>query len=312
MKLVRFLTSVQVYSLADGPGHFVWRNLGYTVTILQTDEACATINPRARVLQEPFKSLPLIWTINDRTLATWLRQHNLTGAIELVNDWKRIFNRANVVVFPNFVFLDSLLPPLIFLLILLLICLGSFTEVGPDSVAGPPSFPQMIYSTFDAGNYYVLPGSPTEAWEADRLNKENLRSQMGYGPDDFVIAIVGSQYLYRGLWLDHAFVLQALRPVFEDFPLDENSKSHFKIVILSGDSSSNYSTVIETLALKLRYPKGVIENIQIDEQTEGILSVVDVVIYGSFLEEQSFPENLLKSVCFGKPIIAPDLSMIKK
>ncbi|KAK6918287.1 Glycosyl transferase, family 1, partial [Dillenia turbinata] len=267
--------SIEVYSLADGPVHSVWRNLGYTVTILQTGAKKLMNIDWLKFLQEPFKSLPLIWTISDRTLATWLRQHNLTGEIDLVNDWKRIFNRANVVVFPNFV-----LP--------------------------------MIYSTFDAGNYYVIPGSPAEAWEADRLNKENLRGQMGYGPDDFVIAIVGSQYLYRGLWLEHALVLQALRPVFEDFPMDENSKSYFKIVILSGDSSGNYGTVIETLALKLRYPKGVVENIHIDEQTEGILSAVDIVIYGSFLEEQSFPENLLKSMCFGKPIIAPDLSMIKK
>ncbi|KAK6920052.1 Glycosyl transferase, family 1, partial [Dillenia turbinata] len=267
--------SIEVYSLADGPVHSVWRNLGYPVTILQIDAKKLTNIDWLKFVQEPFKSLPIIWTINDRTLATWLRRHNLTGEIDLVNDWKRIFNRANVVVFPNFV-----LP--------------------------------MIYSTFDAGNYYVIPGSPAEAWEADRFFKENLRSQMGFVADDFVIAIVGSQYLYRGLWLEHALVLQALRPVFEDFSGDEDSKSHFKIVILSGDSSSNYSTVIETLAIKLRYPKGVVENIQIDEQSERILIAVDVVIYGSFLEEQLFPQNLLKSMCFGKPIIAPDLNMIKK
>ena len=42
------------------------------------------------------------------------------------------------------------------------------------------------------------------------------------------------------------------------------------------------------------------------------LSAVDLVIYGSFLEEQSFPEILVKAMSIGKPIIAPDLSMIGK
>lgn len=54
-------------------------------------------------MQEPFKSLPLIWTIPEGTLATRLRQYNLTGKIELVNDWKKVFNRATAVVFPNYV-----------------------------------------------------------------------------------------------------------------------------------------------------------------------------------------------------------------
>ncbi|PHU29930.1 hypothetical protein BC332_02023 [Capsicum chinense] len=41
-------------------------------------------------------------------------------------------------------------------------------------------------------------------------------------------------------------------------------------------------------------------------------SVADLVIYASLREEQSFPNTLLKAMCFGKPIVALDLPMIKK
>lgn len=53
--------------------------------------------------QEPFKSLPLIWTIHERSLATRSRQYISSGQIDLLNDWKRVFNRSTVVVFPNYV-----------------------------------------------------------------------------------------------------------------------------------------------------------------------------------------------------------------
>lgn len=50
----------------------------------------------------------------------------------------------------------------------------------------------------------------------------------------------------------------------------------------------------------------------VDGDANGILSISDIVIYGSFLEEKSFPASLIKAMGFGKPIIAPNLSMIKK
>lgn len=53
-------------------------------------------------MQEPFKSLPLIWTIHERSLAVRSRQYTSAGQFELVNDWKNVFNRATVVVFPNY------------------------------------------------------------------------------------------------------------------------------------------------------------------------------------------------------------------
>jgi hypothetical protein len=106
----------------------------------------------------------------------------------------------------------------------------------------------MMYSAFDAGNYYVIPGSPAEVWEADTtmaLYNDDIRVKMGYEPTDIVIAVVGSQFLYRGLWLEHALVLKALLPLLQDFPLDSNSISHLKIIVLSGDSTGNYSAAVE-------------------------------------------------------------------
>lgn len=54
-------------------------------------------------LQEPFKSVPLIWTIHERAVATRSRKYTSNRQIELLNDWKRVFNRSTVVVFPNYV-----------------------------------------------------------------------------------------------------------------------------------------------------------------------------------------------------------------
>ncbi|KAM7476476.1 hypothetical protein LguiB_023719 [Lonicera macranthoides] len=285
----------QVYSLEDGPVHAVWRNIGLSVNIMGANEKMKTtvdwlnydgvlvnsLEARAVIsclLQEPFKSVPLIWTINEGTLATRLREYMSSGQIGLVNDWKVLFNRATVIVFPNHV-----LP--------------------------------MLYSTCDAGNYFVIPGSPAEAWEADNflaLHKHNPELKMGFGPDDFVIAVVGSQLLYKGLWLEHALILQALLPVLTHFPVNDNSNSRLKIVVLSGDSIGNYSLAVEAIALNLRYPKGIVQHVPFDENADLVLHAADLVVYESLLEQQSFPGILRKAMCFGKPVIAPDLSMIRK
>lgn len=78
------------------------------------------------------------------------------------------------------------------------------------------------------------------------LQKDNLRISMGYGPEDVVIAIVGSQFLYKGMWLGHAVVLQALSPLLADFPISkDNSSAQLRIIVHSGELSSNYSVALE-------------------------------------------------------------------
>lgn len=104
---------------------------------------------------------------------------------------------------------------------------------------------QIAYSMCDPGNYFVIPGSPEEAWEVDKqiaLVRDNTTLNMEYGPSNFVVAIVGTQLSYRGLWLDHAFVLKALYPLLVKFG---DSSSQLKVIISAGDSNSNYSSIVE-------------------------------------------------------------------
>ncbi|KAK1320262.1 hypothetical protein QJS10_CPA03g00258 [Acorus calamus] len=199
--------------------------------------------------------------------------------MQLISDWKQAFSRATVVVFPNYV-----LP--------------------------------MMYSTLDFGNYFVIPGSPSEAWEANILtssrNVHELRVEKGYASEDFIIAIVGSQFTYTGSLLEDALILKALVPLFAAFPSDSSTHSHMKIVILNGNSTIMFKNSLEDIALNLGYPKGSVEQIIIDKDESSFLSMADIVVYGSFLEEQSFPPILIKAMCLGKPVIAPDLLMIRK
>ncbi|KAI7747644.1 hypothetical protein M8C21_032537, partial [Ambrosia artemisiifolia] len=199
---------------------------------------------------------------------------------QLIDAWKTVFHRATVVVFPNHV-----LP--------------------------------MYYAAFDAGNYFVIPGFPSKACKLDNsmiVFEENLRANMNFGAHDLVIAITGSQFLYKGLWVEHALVLQALSPLLAESNADDNLSQRLRIIFLSQDLSGNYSAAIEEIASNLNYPNGTVNHAAINDDNDAykILSIADLVIYGSFLEEQSFPEILVKAMCFEKPIIAPDLAVIKK
>lgn len=288
--------AIQVYSLQDGPVHSIWRSIGVPVIILQNKKnagsavdwlnydgilvnSIETKGIFSSLMQEPFKSVPVIWTIHEREVAIRSREYISNGQFGLIDDWSQAFNRSTVVVFPNYVM-------------------------------------PMMYSAFDAGNYFVIPGSPDQAWEANSLtaldHKEDLRAKMGYGHEDFVIAIVGSEFSYSGSWLENAFVLQALLPVLPDFSFNYSSSSHLKVCILRGNSSNHYKLSVEAIALKLGYPTGTVEHIGFNGDINKFLSISDLVLYGSFFEEQSFPEILIQAMCLGKPIIAPDLSMIKK
>uniref|UniRef100_A0A1J3IQQ4 Uncharacterized protein n=1 Tax=Noccaea caerulescens TaxID=107243 RepID=A0A1J3IQQ4_NOCCA len=275
--------AIEVYSLEDGPVSGIWQKMGVPVTILETNHASTCLidwlsydgvivnSLEARsiftcFMQEPFKSLPLVWVINKETLAVRSRQYNSTGQSELLTDWKKIFSRASVVVFHNY-----LLP--------------------------------ILYSEFDAGNFYVIPGSPEEAWKAKNLEFSRK--------DDMVISIVGSQFLYKGQWLEHALLLEALRPLFSGYN-SESYSSHLKIIVLGGETVSNYSVAIETISQNLTYPKDAVKHVSVAGNVDKILESSDLVIYGSFLEEQSFPEILMKAMALGKPIVAPDLFNIRK
>lgn len=54
------------------------------------------------------------------------------------------------------------------------------------------------------------------------------------------------------------------------------------------------------------------ENIVADGNMNDIINAADIVLYGSFLEEQSFPTVLMRAMSLGKLVVAPDLGMISK
>lgn len=70
------------------------------------------------VMQEPFKNVPLVWTINELTLASRLKQYISSGQNDFVDNWRKVFSRANVVVFPNYI-----LPVLFFIKDRSLLCI---------------------------------------------------------------------------------------------------------------------------------------------------------------------------------------------
>lgn len=53
-------------------------------------------------MQDPFCSVPLIWIIQEDTLANRLTLYEEMGQKQLVAHWKSTFSRANVIVFPDF------------------------------------------------------------------------------------------------------------------------------------------------------------------------------------------------------------------
>lgn len=287
---------IQVYSLKDGHIHASWKTIGMPVSILSMDMKCgvtvdwlnyngiivSSLDARPAIsclLQEPFKSIPVIWTIHEKSLALRLSKYAATGQSQLISDWKQVFNRATVVVFPSH------------------------------------SLP-MMYSAFDVGNYFVIPSSATEAWRASNLlslqNGYDLRVKMGCRSGDFLIAIVGSQFSYSGMWLEYALVLQALAPLLKGIASDDTYYTQLKVGISSANSSDTYKMAMETIAINFGYPGDSVQLIARDADEINLLGAANLVIYGSFLKEQSFPPVLLQAMNLGKLVVAPDLSMIKK
>lgn len=105
-----------------------------------------------------------------------------------------------------------------------------------------------MYSEFDSGNYFVIPGSPAEALAAENFfaihSDHDMRINMGYGSEDFLIAIVSSQFTYSGMWLEQALILQALAPLLKEF-LPEKTSHSMKVRILSGNLTSAYKMALE-------------------------------------------------------------------
>lgn len=60
------------------------------------------------------------------------------------------------------------------------------------------------------------------------------------------------------------------------------------------------------------FPDGSVRRYAMDGDVDTLLAMADIVLYGSFQEEPSFPSLLLRAMSFGAPILAPNLTIIKK
>ncbi|PKA65266.1 hypothetical protein AXF42_Ash005598 [Apostasia shenzhenica] len=250
--------------------------LDYSGILASSVEARLVISS---LLQEPFKSIPVIWIIEERCLAIRLSQYLRNGMSGIYGDWKQVFSRATVVVFSNY-------------------------------------YLPILYSAFDAGNFFVIPSSVGEAWAVDSFLASSYHNKslfgMAHRSEDFLIAIVGSQFEYSGMWLELALVLQGLSPLLRGFQSYNVSYPVLKVGILSRNPSTVHENPLETVALSFDYPKWIVEHIAWEDDNYRFLGMADLVIYGSFLEEQSFPSSLLQAMSLGKLVIAPDLDVIKK
>lgn len=69
---------------------------------------------------------------------------------------------------------------------------------------------------------------------------------------------------------------------------------------------------LKAISSSMNYPKDIVKHADRDANANDVLRVANLVIYGSFLEEQSFPDILIKAMSYEKLVIAPDLSMIQR
>ena len=108
-----------------------------------------------------------------------------------------------------------------------------------------------MYAAFDSGNYFVIPGSPAVAFQADRFiaksYDQDVRISLSLDPKDFVIAVVGSQFSYSGLLVEVALVLQAVGPLLQQYPSENSTQTGLQVRILTGNITDKHRIALEVM-----------------------------------------------------------------
>ncbi|KAH7388539.1 hypothetical protein KP509_16G080800 [Ceratopteris richardii] len=231
-------------------------------------------------LQEPFKGAIVIWIILEDTLGKRLNFYQREGQNQLVSEWKQVFARANVVIFPHY------------------------------SSA-------MMHTLLDTGNYFVVPGSPKDIWDVKAYTKlhirEDVRKALGCSSTDIVLTIVGSPFTYKGIWREHAMIMQAVLSI-----LDKNNHLHVKdgltvkVNFIGSNTATKYAEVVQVMAKHLGFEDGMVHYFN-DGTTDviGLLWAADIVIYSALREEQEFPCILLQAVALERFLLVPNLTIIQ-
>lgn len=108
-----------------------------------------------------------------------------------------------------------------------------------------------MYAAFDSGNYFVIPGSPSEAFQADsfiaKSYHEDARISLGLSPKDFLIAIVGTPFSYGESLMEEALVLQAVGPLLQRYSSENSTQSELKVKIFTGNITEKHRMALEVI-----------------------------------------------------------------
>lgn len=295
MKNVQKLGYVlKIFALEDGEARMMWEQISGRFSILPPEQygridwlsfegiiadSLEAKEAISSLMQEPFCSVPVVWIIHEDSLANRLPAYEELGWKHLLSHWKTTFSRANVIVFPDFT-----LP--------------------------------MLYSALDAGNFFVIPGSPVDVWAAETYleahSKYQLRKDNGFSEDDMLVLIVGSSFFYDDRSWDYAVAMHAIGPLLTRYARRKDAEGSFKFVFLCGNSSDGYDHALKEVASRLGLPHGSVRRYGFNGDTDEVLLMADIVLYGSDQDVQGFPPLLIRAMTFGIPIISPDFPILKK
>ncbi|XP_016551080.1 uncharacterized protein LOC107850823 isoform X1 [Capsicum annuum] len=285
---------IKIYAVEDGVARSMWEEIGGRVLILTAErynlidwsifdgviaDSLEDKNAISSLMQEPFCSVPLVWIIQQDTLASRLPFYESMSWEHLISHWRDAFRRASVIVFP-----DYILP--------------------------------MLYSGLDTGNFFVIPGSPKDNWAADSYSRRHSKSQSrktyGFGKDDLLVLVFGSSILYNELSWDYALSFRDIEPLLLNFAGRSDVEERLKFVFMSGNSSDGYKEALQDITTRLGLHEGSLSHYDMKGDVNGIILMADIVLYFSPQYEQEFPPILIRAMSFGIPIVAPDLPVIKK
>lgn len=288
---------LQLFTFEGGPMQGIWQEQGIGVERLQLNpneglyvdwskfEGVILSSLDARqafgsFLQEPFKNVVVIWVILEDTLGKRLSLYERSGLNHLIFEWKQAFARANVVVFP-----DYTLP--------------------------------MMHTLLDTGNFLVISGSPKDAWDVKSYvkshSRDELRQALGLKLEDVVLTVVGSPFTYKGVWREHAMIMQSVFPIFNKMTqVNKKEGPALKLLFVGSNPASSYGHVVQVMARHLGLKDGSVSYFSDDNMdVNGLLWVADIVVYSSLRDEQEFPCVLLRAVSLDRFILAPNITIVQ-
>ncbi|XP_042951444.1 uncharacterized protein LOC122287658 isoform X2 [Carya illinoinensis] len=280
---------LKIFALDDGKARSMWEQIGGRLSILVLKASLLILLKQKKpfrgllsisiLMQEPFCSVPLVWIIQEDTLANRLSAYEEMGWKYLVSHWKTAFSRASVVVFPEFT-----LP--------------------------------LLYTVLDAGNFFVIPGSPVDVWAAESYSnthsKYQLRKNNGFSTYDMLVLVIGSSFFYNDLSWECAVAMHAIGPLLIKYAKRTDSGGTFKFVFLCGNSTDGYDDALQEVASRLGLLPGSVRHYSLNSDVNSVLLMADIVLYGSNQDGQNFPSLLIRAMTFRIPIIAPDFPIFKK